>query len=82
MEKPNVLVDPNAIIEQGVQIGNGTSVSAFSHIFDGVVIGNDCKLHDGVYIEKDVIISNRVIIHRMQFFPIIFSLKKCNIQKG
>jgi UDP-2-acetamido-3-amino-2,3-dideoxy-glucuronate N-acetyltransferase len=64
MEKPNVLVDPNAIIEQGVQIGNGTSVSAFSHIFDGVVIGNDCKLHDGVYIEKDVIISNRVIIHQ------------------
>lgn len=51
-----------AIVEEGAIIGEGTRVWAFVHILPGASIGTDCNLCDGVFIENDVIVGNRVTI--------------------
>ena len=55
-------VHPQGIVENGAQIGIGTRVWAFAHVLPGAVIGKDCNLNDGVFIENDVVIGNRVTI--------------------
>lgn len=55
-------IHPNAIIEDGAKIGTNTRVWAFSHILSGAHIGTDCNICDGVFIENDVVIGNRVTI--------------------
>jgi len=42
--------------------GSQTRVWAFAHILPGAVIGSDCNICDGVFIENDVVIGNRVTI--------------------
>lgn len=51
-----------AIVEAGAQVGAGTRVWAFAHILPRAVIGEDCNICDGVFIENDVVIGNRVTI--------------------
>lgn len=53
---------PNAILEPGVKIGKKSRIWAFVHILPGAVIGEDCNICDGVFIENDVIVGNRVTI--------------------
>lgn len=60
MTKP--FIHPNAIVEPGATLGEGTRVWAFAHILPGAKIGQDCNLCDGVFIENDVIIGDRVTI--------------------
>ena len=43
-------------------IGKGTRVWAFAHILPQAVIGADCNICDGVFIENDVKIGDRVTI--------------------
>ncbi len=43
-------------------VGAGTRVWAFAHILPGAVIGNDCNICDGVFIENDVKVGNRVTV--------------------
>lgn len=43
-------------------IGKNTSVWAFAHILPGAKIGDDCNVCDGVFIENDVVIGDRVTI--------------------
>jgi len=43
-------------------IGRGTRVWAFAHVLPGAVIGEDCNICDGVFIENDVIVGNRVTL--------------------
>lgn len=52
---------PNALVES-TMIGNGTRIWAFAHILPGACIGEDCNVCDGVFIENDVIIGDRVTI--------------------
>lgn len=52
---------PNALCESD-QIGNGTKIWAFVHVLPGAVIGEDCNLCDGVFIEGDVVVGNRVTV--------------------
>jgi acetyltransferase-like isoleucine patch superfamily enzyme/dTDP-4-dehydrorhamnose 3,5-epimerase-like enzyme len=59
---PNVFVHPSAIIDTGASIGPGSRIWAFAHILPGAVIGDDCNVCDGVFIENDVIIGKRVTI--------------------
>lgn len=54
-------VHPNAICESN-QIGERTRIWAFSHILKGATIGEDCNICDGVFIENDVTVGNRVTI--------------------
>jgi len=43
-------------------VGEGTKIWAFSHVFSGAQIGADCNICDHVFIENDVIIGDRVTI--------------------
>ncbi len=51
----------HALVET-TSVGQGTRVWAFAHILPGAVIGADCNICDGVFIEGDTSIGNRVTI--------------------
>jgi acetyltransferase-like isoleucine patch superfamily enzyme len=44
------------------QVGPRTRIHAFVHILPGARIGADCNLCDGVFIENDVVVGDRVTI--------------------
>ena len=50
-----------ALCESG-KIGKGTRVWAFAHILPNAVIGSECNICDGVFIENDVVVGDRVTI--------------------
>src|SRR5512141_2402843 len=52
---------PQALVET-TRVGPGTRVWAFAHLLPGAVIGADCNICDGVFIENDVVIGDRVTI--------------------
>lgn len=52
---------PQAICESSA-IGDGTRIWAFAHVLPGAVIGEDCNVCDGVFIENDVIVGDRVTL--------------------
>jgi len=54
-------IHPNALCES-TSIGDGTRVWAFSHVLPGAVIGRDCNICDGVFIENDVVVGDRVTV--------------------
>ena len=57
----DIFVHPKAICESE-QIGERTRIWAFSHILKGAKIGRDCNICDGVFIENDVTVGDRVTI--------------------
>mgnify|MGYP005814165561 CR=1 FL=1 len=56
-----VFLHPQALVE-ATKIGRGTRVWAFAHILPGATIGDDCNICDGVFVENDVVVGNRVTI--------------------
>ena len=44
------------------QIGAGTKIWAFAHILPGAIIGNDCNICDGVFIEGNARLGDRVTV--------------------
>lgn len=62
MKDHKTFIHPSAIVEPGAQIGEGTRVWAFAHILPGARIGRDCNICDGVFVENDVVIGDRVTI--------------------
>lgn len=54
-------VHPNALCESA-QIGENTRIWAFAHILPQAVIGSDCNICDGVFVENDVVVGDRVTI--------------------
>lgn len=52
---------PNGLCESP-HIGDGTRVWAFAHVLPEARIGGDCNICDGVFIENDVVVGNRVTI--------------------
>lgn len=54
-------IHPGAIVETGA-VGRGTRVWAFAHILPGAQIGADCNICDGVFIENDVVVGDRVTV--------------------
>lgn len=57
----NYFVHEKAICESG-HIGENTRIWAFAHILPKAVIGSECNICDGVFIENDVLIGNRVTV--------------------
>ncbi len=57
----NFFVHANALCETNF-IGDGTKIWAFAHVLPGAKIGADCNICDGVFIEGDVIVGDRVTI--------------------
>lgn len=54
-------VHPSGLCES-TAIGDGTRIWAFAHILPGARIGADCNICDGVFVEDDVVIGDRVTI--------------------
>lgn len=52
----------NAIVEPGAKIGKGSRIWAFVHILPGARIGEYCNICDGVFIENEVVVGDRVTI--------------------
>jgi UDP-2-acetamido-3-amino-2,3-dideoxy-glucuronate N-acetyltransferase len=50
-----------ALVESGT-IGAGTRIWAFAHVLPGARIGSDCNVCDGVFVENDVVIGDRVTL--------------------
>lgn len=59
----SVRIHPTAIVEDGVQIGAGTSVWDNVHIRRGAAIGEECIVGGKTYIAYDVRIGSRVKIN-------------------
>ncbi|MCB0164567.1 MAG: WxcM-like domain-containing protein [Anaerolineae bacterium] len=58
----NYFVHPQAIVEDGAKIGYRTRIWAFAHVLPGAIIGDDCNICDGVFVENEVVIGNRVTV--------------------
>lgn len=58
---PKFFVHQNGICESD-NVGAGTRIWAFAHILKGAVIGSNCNICDGVFIENDVTIGCNVTV--------------------
>jgi UDP-2-acetamido-3-amino-2,3-dideoxy-glucuronate N-acetyltransferase len=54
----NYKVHPTAVVDEKVEIGDGTSIWHFSHIQSGSKIGEKCTLGQNVNVGNNVIIGN------------------------
>ena len=57
----DLFIHPQALCES-TNIGRGTRIWAFAHILPGAQIGQDCNICDGVFIENDVVVGDRVTL--------------------
>jgi UDP-2-acetamido-3-amino-2,3-dideoxy-glucuronate N-acetyltransferase len=55
------LIHPQALCESN-QIGDGTRVWAYAHVMPGAVVGRDCNIGDGAFIEGGAVVGDRVTI--------------------
>ena len=60
-------IHPTALVEEGVSIGDGTSIWDNVHIRHGATIGRDCIVGEKTYIAYDVRIGNMVKINAMVY---------------
>ncbi|MDQ4122895.1 MAG: N-acetyltransferase [Acidobacteriota bacterium] len=58
-----IKIHPTAIIENGVEVGEGTSIWDNVHIRHGAQIGEECIIGEKTYIAYDVKIGSRVKIN-------------------
>lgn len=61
MSEKKYFAHPNSLVESE-HIGANTRIWAFVAVQKNVIIGEDCNLCNGVYVENGVIIGNRVTI--------------------
>jgi UDP-2-acetamido-3-amino-2,3-dideoxy-glucuronate N-acetyltransferase len=47
---------------ESANVGSGTRVWAFSHVLDGAIIGQDCNLGDGSFVEGGAVLRDRVVV--------------------
>lgn len=62
MIDPAAKIHDRAIVEPGATIGPRTRVWANVHVLPGAQIGADCNLCDGIFIEDDVVVGDRVTV--------------------
>jgi acetyltransferase-like isoleucine patch superfamily enzyme len=58
---PPVFVHPQGLCESD-SVGSGTRVWAFAHVLAGAIVGEDCNICDGAYVEGGAVVGNRVTI--------------------
>jgi UDP-3-O-[3-hydroxymyristoyl] glucosamine N-acyltransferase len=61
--REKVYVGPHAVIEDDVQIGDGSRIHAGAYIGHGTRLGEGCVVHANATIKHRCILGNRVIIH-------------------
>jgi UDP-2-acetamido-3-amino-2,3-dideoxy-glucuronate N-acetyltransferase len=57
----DLFVHPQGINESE-HVGAGTRVWAFAHVLPGARIGAECNICDGVFVENDVVVGDRVTV--------------------
>jgi UDP-2-acetamido-3-amino-2,3-dideoxy-glucuronate N-acetyltransferase len=57
-----VYVHPSSIVDEGAQIGEGTSIWHFCHIMPEAVIGKSCTLGQNVFVASRVVVGDHVKI--------------------
>ena len=60
MENKNIFVHPSSFVDEGAQIGEGTSIWHFCHIFKNATIGKGCKLGQNVVVHSTAKLGNNV----------------------
>jgi len=56
-------IGANAVVKDGVTIGDRSVVDAGACVGEGVVIGADCVIHSNATLYRDIMLGNRVIVH-------------------
>ncbi len=54
------MIHETAIVDEGCEIGEGTSIWHFSHLISGCKIGENCSLGQNVMVAKGVVLGNNV----------------------
>jgi len=62
MSEKNYYVDPHAVVDKNVEIGEGTKIWHFSHVQSGAKIGKKCVIGQNVNVGNNVTIGNFVKI--------------------
>lgn len=57
----SVFVHPSGLCESGT-VGAGTRIWAFAHVLPGAVVGQDCNICDGAYVEGGAVVGDRVTV--------------------
>ena len=68
-ERKNIRIHPSAIVEDGAEIGEGTSIWHHAHVRNNSFLGRNCILGKGVYIDSDVKIGDNC---KIQNFATIY----------
>lgn len=58
-----VKIGPNAVIEDGVHIGDGSEVGAGCFVGRGVSMGEDCRMHANSTVHEGCQLGDRVVLH-------------------
>lgn len=53
---------PNALVDEGAEVGEGTRVWAFAHVLPGAVVGRACNLCDHVFIEGGAVLGDHCTV--------------------
>lgn len=61
-QRKDVIIHPTAIIDEKVQIGEGTEIGAYAVILGPTIIGKNCKIKPGAYIRGHVLIGDKVVV--------------------
>ena len=65
----NYFKHDQALVHEDAQIGDGTRIWAFSNVQAGAVIGRECNICDGSFVERGAVVGNHVTIkHHVQVF--------------
>ena len=56
----NYKVHETAVIDEGCEIGEGTSIWHFSHIMPNCTIGKNCNIGQNVVVSPEVVLGNNV----------------------
>lgn len=65
----NYFKHKTALVDKKAQIGKGTRLWAFTNVKAGAVIGRDCNICDGSFVEGGAVIGNNVTIkHHVAVF--------------
>jgi acetyltransferase-like isoleucine patch superfamily enzyme len=58
----NYFKHPSALVGEKATIGDGTRVWAFTNVQDGAVVGKNCNICDGCFVESGAVIGDNVTI--------------------
>ncbi len=58
-----VSIGPNAVIEAGAEVGDGTRIGSCAVIGAGAILGRDCEIGSGVQVLYGCRVGDRVILH-------------------